>query len=239
MTEADLPGQRLLAGEENPSLLTRSVVRGTGRVYWLLTKATRLDDGGALAVNIIEDVTEAKTAERRQRFLAEAGELLVSSRDYEQTLQHVAVLVVPTLADWCAIDLVDQAGDLQRVALVHHDPDKKRRADELHQRYPPRLGTDQGLAAVLLDGRSLLVGEVTDEMLAASARDPEHGRLLGELGMRSAMLVALRAHGDTIGVLSLVNSDSHRTFDETDLAFAEEVARRAALAVDNARRGPS
>ena len=239
VTEADLPGQRLLAGEENPSLLTRSVVRGTGRVYWLLTKATRLDDGGALAVNIIEDVTEAKTAERRQRFLAEAGELLVSSRDYEQTLQHVAVLVVPTLADWCAIDLVDQAGDLQRVALVHHDPDKKRRADELHQRYPPRLGTDQGLAAVLLDGRSLLVGEVTDEMLAASARDPEHGRLLGELGMRSAMLVALRAHGDTIGVLSLVNSDSHRTFDETDLAFAEEVARRAALAVDNARRGPS
>jgi PAS domain S-box-containing protein len=233
--ESDLPGQRLLAGETAPTLLTRSVVRETGRVYWLLTKATRLDDAGTLAVNIIEDVTEAKTAERRQRFLADAGELLVASRDYEQTLQHVAALVVPTLADWCALDLVDETGDLQRVALVHHDPEKRRLADDLHERYPPRLGTDQGLAAVLLDGRSMLVPEITDDMLAASARDEEHSRLLLELGMRSAMLVALRTHERTIGVLSLVNSDSHRTFDETDLAFAEEVARRAAFAVDAAR----
>ena len=233
--ESDLPGQRLLAGEEAPTLLTRSVVRETGRVYWLLTKATRLDDAGTLAVNIIEDVTEAKTAERRQRFLAEAGEILVSTRDYEQTLQHVAGLVVPTLADWCALDLVDETGDLQRVALVHHDPHKRRLADDLHERYPPRLGTDQGLAAVLLDGRSLLVPEITDEMLAGTARDEEHARLLLELGMRSAMLVALRVVDETIGVLSLVNSDSHRTFDETDLAFAEEVARRAAFAVDAAR----
>ena len=138
---------------------------------------------------------------------------------------------MPSLADWCALDLVDEAGDLQRVALVHGDPDKRRLADELHERYPPRLGTDQGLAAVLLDGRSLLVREITDEMLEAGARDPEHLRLLGELGMRSAMLVALRAHGDTIGALSLVNSDSQRAFDEGDLAFAEEVARRAAAAV--------
>ena len=235
--ESDLPGQRLLAGEDAPTLLTRSVVRETGRVYWLLTKATRLDDAGTLAVNIIEDVTEAKTAERRQRFLADAGELLVASRDYEQTLQHVAALVVPTLADWCALDLVDETGDLQRVALVHHDPEKRRLADDLHERYPPRLGTDQGLAAVLLDGRSMLVPEVTDDMLAASARDEEHARLLLELGMRSAMLVALRTHERIIGVLSLVNSDSHRTFDETDLAFAEEVARRAAFAVDAARAG--
>ena len=233
--ETDLPGQRLLAGEESPSLLTRSVVRETGRVYWLLTKATRLDDAGTLAVNIIEDVTEAKTAERRQRFLAEAGEVLVSTRDYEQTLQRVAGLVVPTLADWCALDLVDDAGDLQRVALVHADPDKRRLADALHERYPPRLGTDQGLAAVLLDGRSMLVPEITDEMLEGTARDPEHLRLLLELGMRSAMLVALRVADQTIGALSLVNSDSQRTFDETDLAFAEEVARRAAFAVDAAR----
>ena len=233
--ESDLPGQRLLAGETAPTLLTRSVERASGRVYWLLTKATLLDDGGTLAVNIIEDVTEAKTAERRQRFLAEAGEILVSTRDYEPTLQHVAGLVVPTLSDWCALDLVDETGDLQRVALVHHDPDKRRLADDLHERYPPRLDSDQGLAAVLLDGRSLLVPEITDEMLATIARDEEHARLLLELGMRSAMLVALRVVDHTIGVLTLVNSDSHRMFDESDLAFAEEVARRAAFAVDAAR----
>ena len=239
VTEADLPGQRLVAGEENPTLLSRSVVRRTGRVYWLLTKATRLDDGGTLAVNIIEDVTEAKTAERRQRFLAEAGELLMSSRDYERTLQHIAGLVVPTLADWCALDLLDEAGDLQRVALVHHDPEKRRRARELHDRYPPQLDSDQGLAAVLRDGRSILVGELTDAMLEESARDPEHLRLLRELGMRSGMLVALRVLDRTIGVMTLVNSDSQRTFDEGDLAFAEEVARRAASAVETARSRPA
>ena len=142
---------------------------------------------------------------------------------------------MPTLADWCALDLVDETGDLQRVALVHHDSDKRRLADQRHERYPPELGTDQGLAAVLLDGRSVLAAELTDEMLAGTARDDEHLRLLRELGMRSAMLVALRVQGQTIGVLSLVNSASRRTFDESDLAFAEEVARRAAAAVDVAR----
>ena len=143
--------------------------------------------------------------------------------------------MVPTLADWCALDLVDETGDLQRVALVHHDPTSAVSPTTCTSATRPGLGTDQGLAAVLLDGRSMLVPEVTDDMLAASARDEEHGRLLLELGMRSAMLVALRTHERTIGVLSLVNSDSHRTFDETDLAFAEEVARRAAFAVDAAR----
>ena len=175
---ADLPGRRLLAGEQSPTLLTRSVVRATGRVHWLLTKATQLDDGGRLAVNIIEDVTEEKNAERRQRFLAEAGQLLASSRDSEHALQRIAELAVPALADRCALELVDEAGELP--------------------------------APALRDGRSVLDGEMT-------------------------MHVPLRVRGETIGVLSLVNSDSHRVFDAGDLAFAEEVARRAAAAVDSAR----
>jgi PAS domain S-box-containing protein len=204
---SDLPGHRAVAGEASPTLLTRSVHKRTGRAYWLFTKATLLDDDGTLAVNIIEDVTEAKTAERRQRFLAEAGELLVSTRDYEQTLQHVAALVVPTLADWCALDLLDDDGELQRVALVHTDPEKRRLGDA--------VDTGQEHAAVLRGGESILVGEI---------------------GMRSAMLIPLRVpDGTTIGVLSLANSGSHRTFDEGDLGFAEEVARRAAAAVFSAR----
>ena len=173
--ERDLPGQRLLAGEEAPQLLTRSVVRSTGREYWLLTKATRLDDGGTLAINIIEDVTEAKTAERRERFLSQAGALLGSTLDYERTLQHVARLLVPALADWCVLDLVEEGGGLQRVALAHGDPEKRRLADELHERYPPDLAADEGLAAVLRTGEPMLVPVVTDEMLAAGARDAEHG----------------------------------------------------------------
>jgi GAF domain-containing protein len=211
------------------------VRRDTGRAYWLLTKATRLDEEGTLAVNIIEDVTEAKTAERHQRFLAEAGAVLVSTLDYEQTLAHVADLAVPTLADWCALDLLDAAGELQRVALVHADAEKRRLADALHERYPPLQGADQGLFAVLRSGEPLVVPIITDEMLDGSARDPEHARLLRELGMRSAMIVPLRAVDETIGTLSLVNSDSQRTFDEGDLAVAQELAARAATAVHNAR----
>jgi PAS domain S-box-containing protein len=233
--EADLPGRRLLAGEEAPSLLTRSVERSSGREYWLLTKATRLDDGGTLAVNIIEDVTEAKTAERRHRFLAEAAEVLVSTLDYERTLRHVATLVVPSVADWCALDLLDEAGGLQRVALAHADPEKRRFADALHDRFPPDPDADQGLGAVLRSGEPMLVPEITEEMLAASIGDEEQLGLIRQLGMRSAMIVPLQALGETIGTLSLVNSDSGRRFGDGDLQFARELARRAATAVHNAR----
>jgi PAS domain S-box-containing protein len=233
--EADLPGQRLLAGEAAPQLLTRSIERKTGREYWLLTKATRLDDGGTLAVNIIEDVTEAKTAERRERFLSDAGRVLGSTLDYERTVQDVAALLVPALADWCVLDLVEGDGRLQRVALAHGDPEKRRLAEELHRRYPPDLATDRGLALVLRTGEPVLVAEVTDEMLASDARDEEHLRLLEQLGFRSGMCVALRVLERTIGVLTLVNSDSQRAFGEGDLAFAEDLAARIAAAVHNAR----
>ena len=234
--EADLPGQRLLAGEEAPTLLTRSVVRETGRVYWLLTKATRLDDAGTLAVNIIEDVTEAKTAERRQRFLADAGELLVSTRDYEQTLEHVA----------------DARGaDARR--LVRARPRRRGRATSSASRSStttptsaasptsctsatrPGSAATRGSRPCCSTGARCSSPRSPTRCSRRSARDPEHLRLLLELGMRSAMLVALRVGDQTIGALSLVNSDSQRTFDETDLAFAEEVARRAAFAVDAAR----
>jgi len=124
VTMDDLPGFRLLAGRDAPPLLTRSVHKETGREWWLLTKATLLDDDGPLAVNVIEDVTAATNAARRQRFLAEAGELLASSLDMDETLDTVARLAVPALADWCAVDLLDEDGALRRVALAHVDPDK-------------------------------------------------------------------------------------------------------------------
>jgi hypothetical protein len=116
----ELPGRRLVKGEHAPALLTRSVDIVTGRAYWLLTKASALQDRGrTYAVNIMEDVTQAKEAELRQRFLAQAGQLLASSLDYEQTLQRVARLAVPWLADWCAVDMPDDHGEIQQVALAH------------------------------------------------------------------------------------------------------------------------
>ena len=109
---------------------------------WLLTKATLYTDpsGERLAINIIEDVTEAKDAELRQRFLAEAGQLLATSLDYEQTLERVARMIVPGLADWCGIEMVDEHGESHQVAVAHVDPEKVQMAHDLRRRYPHRPG---------------------------------------------------------------------------------------------------
>ena len=233
----ELPGRRLVAGETAPALLTRSVRRDTGKASWLLTKATLYEDpaGARLAINIIEDVTEAKTAELRQRFLAEAGQLLASSLDYEQTLERIARMIVPRLADWCGIDLLDEQGDVQQVVVAHVDPDKVEMAHELRRRYPPDLDGTTGLAAIIRGGGAELYSEIPDALLVAAARDEEHLRLIRELGMRSAMAVPMRIADVTLGAISLVAAESGRRFDEADLAFAEDLALRAATAIQNAR----
>ena len=233
----DLPGRRLVAGETAPALLTRSVRRDTGEAFWLLTKATLYEDpsGARLAINIIEDVSEAKTAELRQRFLAEAGQLLASSLDYEQTLERIARMIVPRLADWCGIDMLDEQGDVQQVAVAHVDPAKVEMAHELRRRYPPDLDGTTGLAAIIRGGGAELYSEIPDALLVAAARDDEHLRLIRELGMRSAMAVPMRIADVTLGAISLVAAESGRRFDEADLAFAEDLALRAATAIQNAR----
>ena len=232
----DLPGFRALAGKESEPLLTASVHRDTGVSRWLLTKATLIDDDELLAVNIIEDVTEAKEAERRQRFLAEAGALLASTLDFERTLENVARLAVPSLADWCALDLLSDEGAVDRVVVAHADPAKEAVGREFRRRYPPDLDADVGLGAVLRTGEPMLVPEVTDEMLEAGARDAEHARLIREFGMRSALIVPLRANDRTLGALTLVTSEGGRSFREGDVAFAGDLALRVAMAVENARR---
>jgi PAS domain S-box-containing protein len=232
---SDLPGWRVLQGDEPEPLLTRSVDNASGRPRWMLTKATavRDTDGRLLAVNVIEDVTEAKEAERRQRFLAEAGAVLAGSLDHQETLERVARLAVPTLGEWCAVDIVDARGTPRRLALAHADPAKVDLGLEIHRRYPPDLAAESGIGGVLRTGRPELYGEIDDDTLVASAVDEEHLRLLREIGLRSAMLVPMRAAGRTTGVISFV--DSRRSFDADDLAFAQDLAQLAATAVENSR----
>jgi PAS domain S-box-containing protein len=232
----DLPGQRILAGEAAESMLTRSVERATGRAYWLLTKASRLDDdAGVFAVNVIEDVTEERNAAIRQRFVARTTELLISTPDYESTLERIATMVVPDLADWCAIDMIENDGSASRLALAHVDPRKVALGQELHDRWPSDMEAEGGLAAVARGGPSEMYAEITDELLAQSIEDPEQLRMLREIGMRSVMLVPMRTGRRTLGVLTLVTAESGRVFSDGDLAFAEDIAHRAALAVENAR----
>ena len=171
----------------------------------------------------------------RQRFLAEASHLLSSTLDFTETLRRLARLAVPRMADWCAIHLVDGDGRLEVVEVAHADPAKVKIALEVRRRFPPNPDDPNGAYAVLRSGRSAYVREVTDEMLDAIIRDPEQRALLEQLGVRSWMTVPLRARGRSLGVITFVSSESGRLFDNDDVAFAEDLAVRAAFAVDNAR----
>jgi PAS domain S-box-containing protein len=236
LTTSDFPGARVLAGEAPEPLVTRTVERATGRIYWLLTKASLLRDAtGSYAVNIIEDITEAKEAELRQRFLAQAGQVLAASLDYERTLERIAELAVPDLADWCSVDLLDEHGELQLVALAHTDPEKVAMGREMRRRWPPDPAEPFGLPAVAGGGPAELHPEITDEMLASAIADPEQLEALRAVGLRAAMIVPMRAGEQTLGAITFVAADSGRTFDADDLAFAEDLALRAGTAVQNAR----
>jgi PAS domain S-box-containing protein len=238
VTLADLPGRKVLAGEDAAPLVVRAVSRATGDERWRVTKATPVRDSqGAvtLVVNVIEDITDVKRAELAQRLLAQAGAVLASSMDFEQTLQQVAELAVPRLADWCAVGLPDGRGYIRTVAVAHVDPEKVTFARRLGERYPTRTDAPTGPSQVIRERVSQLVNDITPEMLAAGARDDEHAELLSRLGMRAALIVPMVTGGRAIGALTLISAESARRFTPNDVQLAEELALRAATAVENAR----
>ncbi len=235
---ADIPSVRLLRGAEAPALLMNTVHRGTGEEHWRLLKATGLRDGdGRLeaAITIIEDVTTVKRAELRTRLLGDASAALASSLDYEQTLRNVAWLAVPGFADWCAVDLVGEVGEVRQVVVAHRDPAKLELARTLRAAEPARPDPQRGVGRVLRGGEPEVYPVITEAMLVAGARSPEHLELLREVGMSSAMIVPLRIAGRTIGAMSLVNAESRRRFDDEALAVATQLAERSATAVEHAR----
>jgi PAS domain S-box-containing protein len=173
---------------------------------------------------------QAEYAERSAKFLAGAGEILASSLKYEQTLQTVADLSVPFFADWCSVDVVDKGG-LRRIGVKHRDPDKVRLANELAARFPPR--EQDPTRIVLKAGRSMLVEEILDEAISAGASSREHADLIRQLGLVSLIIAPLVARGRILGVLTFATAESGRRYSQSDLTLAEEIAERAALAVDN------
>ncbi|HET7479741.1 MAG TPA: ATP-binding protein [Rubrobacteraceae bacterium] len=179
--------------------------------------------------------SEASRAEDSLRFMAEASAELSSSLDYRDTLSGVARLAVPRLADWCAVDVITEDGSVERLAVEHEDRRKIALAIELQERYPPEPESRSGLPNVLRTGRAECYPEISDEMLRSAATDEEHLGLLRELGFTSAMIVPMIARGRTLGAITLVSAESGRSYGEADLRLTEELARRAALAVDNAR----
>jgi serine phosphatase RsbU (regulator of sigma subunit) len=142
---------------------------------------------------------------------------------------------VPRLADWCGIDMLDEQGEMHQVAVAHVDPAKVEMAHEARRRYPPDPDAPAGVPAILRGGPSELYAEIPDELLVQGAQDEDHLRLIREIGMRSAMAVPMRIGDLTLGAITMVSAESGRRFDADDLAFAEDLALRAATAVQNAR----
>jgi PAS domain S-box-containing protein len=233
-----LPGRRALERGEGAEALVRFRLRETGEERWSAVKSTPIRDADGrvvMAINVIEDLTAHKRAELAQRFLAESSSVLGSSLDPDELLREVAALTVPDVADWCAVDLRGTNGAIDRVALAHADPGMVAHLRDLAARYPPDPDARRGVPNVLRTGSPEVYEEIPDALLREAAVDAEHHRLLSELQARSAMVVPMIARGRTIGVLSLATGPSGRRFDRQDLELAEELARRCASAVDNAR----
>jgi PAS domain S-box-containing protein len=196
--------------------------------------------GGFVA--FVQDMTARKLGEQalqkseeQFRLLADASQSLSQSLDYKITLDALSKVVVPQFADWYSAELVEPDGTRSQIVVAHSDPAKVQLARELREKYPPSPDAPTGVPQVLRTGKAQLYPEIPDALLRAGAQSEEHYRLARELGLRSAMLVPLRARGRVFGVLTLVSAESGRRYTESDLALAEELGRRAALAVDNAK----
>ena len=228
---------RLKLTDPSPTVYEVDIITKDGRRL-TIEVSTRIAwrDGKPVAVEgIARDVTERKRAETGLRFLAEAGGVIASSLDYETTLASVARMAVPTLADWCSVDVFDDNHTLKRLAVAHVDQAKVEWAYELQKRYPADMNAPRGIPNVLRTGQSEIYPEIADEMLVAAALDAEHLKIMREVGFTSAIIAPLLAHGRTLGTITFITAESKRKYGQDDLALAESLAHRAAYAIENAR----
>ncbi len=195
---------------------------------------TLLSEMCAHAIDRIQAQAQAGDRESKLAFLADTSARLASDLDYESTLAAVAEAAVPWFADWCSI-VVSEDGRLRTIAFAHADPDSAPLVERLQTEYPPSPDVPASPAGVLSTGRSALVAEVTDEMLARRAVDDEHLRLLRALSPRSVLSCPLRTGDRVFGVITWVTGEGSRRFGPADRVFGEELARRAAIAIDTAQ----
>jgi signal transduction histidine kinase len=227
----------LQAGEvvENQEI---EICRGDGsRGIVLVAAAPLLNEQGQRigATTTMVDVTEDRRLAWERRFLNRASAHLSTSLELGTTLRNVARLALPALADWCAVDLLDDSGRIKRLVVEHHDPEKKAAAAELEKSYPPLLSNRFGVGNVLRTGVAELYHDVDDSVAQEVAQDERHLELMRELGLASVMVVPLSARENMLGALVFAVANRERAFGPRQLALAEELAVAAAMAIDNAR----
>ena len=234
---AVLPTRRAYAGEEAPEATIRFRSRGSDHDRWSLVRA-RLLPGATrdadLVVTSFQDITVIKRVERRLSFLLDASALLGETADYRDTLSRLAWMVVPSMADLCVFDVLG-AGDLiERVATAHADPEMIRLAEEIERRWPPDITQPSAVREVIRRRRAVHVRQVTDELIAAGARDAEHLDALRRLGLHEVLVVPLVGRGHVFGAMTVGNSTPRPPLAPDEVATIEDLGRRAGAAVDSA-----
>ena len=208
-----------------------------GRYIWLETTLRAIRDRQTKEILEMQassrDITERKQVEEEQRFLAEASEILAASLDYNTTLASLARLAVPEIADWCLVDIICDNQLVRRVAAAHADPEKQELVEQL-QNYPPDLTRKEGIAEVIRTGKSQITHFISDEQIQLVSHNTSHLKILQKLNPTSGISVPLIVRGRVLGAMTLVSSSDRRYLSKS-LMLAQELARRAAVAVDNAR----
>lgn len=234
-----MPARRLFGGESPGPLLVRNIVRATGEERWLNVRSSPIRDpeSGRLiyVVNIFENITGVKRVQLAESFMSEASRVLASSMDYRDTLKRVAELAVPTLADWCSVDVLTEEGVIERIAVHHNDPSKLELAERLERAYPRSIDEEGGVAAVVRSAEARIFTDVTPEQLAAYAHDSEHLGLLSAIGARDVIIVPMIGATGAVGAITLVTAESLRRLTSADVQLARRLARRSGTAVEHAR----
>src|ERR687885_931700 len=256
--EEELPFVRVMQTGEPVYGIEHAISHADGTRKILSINASPLFDAQGQIINVIaalSDITERKQTEaervqliqeqaaravaevsqQKSAFLAQASAILSSSLEYEQTLQSVAKLAVPYFADWCSVDLLNDDRTISRVAVAHSDPEKVQFGWELARRFPRHLDDGYGISQVMQTGQVEIAIEIKDEQLVAAVPNAEYLEILRGVGLKSCIIAPLQARGRVLGSISFIFAEPDRHYNPEDIPLAEDLARRAAIAIDNAR----
>jgi PAS domain S-box-containing protein len=233
-----LPIRLVFQGAEKPSAVVRFKSLETNQESWSLVKARPIVDADGrvdMAVSVFHDISRLKRSEQSQIFLAEVGKVLSSSLDYSVTLKSVSDLAIKYLADWCVIDVLEDDGSLNQIAVSHTDPALLEYALELQNRFPRNWNANSGIPNVLRTGRAEFYPEISEAFIEEANLDQEQLEIFRKFGVKSAMILPMVARGHTLGVITLLWAGSGERYTRVDVVLAEELARRAAISIDNRR----
>lgn len=210
--------------------------RKDGTLFTTSARVNVLEIGGQKHwLSVQEDISERKRYEEDLLFLAEASRSFSTTLDYEQTLQRIARVAVPRFADWCLVHMASPSGIPRQLVAAHIDPNKVAIAEDYYRRFPPNPNETTGIVEAIRTGEPRFVEELTPDILKETTYNEEQLRILQELGLLSYIVVPLTLPDRVIGTLSFITAESHRVFSQRDLAVAEDLARRAAKAIENSR----